>query len=204
MNSAYVLAEVAAFYHARLVAPDATAGEAARASREAQALRFEVLCRVGELTGVVGDYGCGGGALLAHVRAKGFAGEYRGYDMVPSVVAAARSRFSGDEKARFSSDENVLAGSDFVLADGIFNVKLTTPNSDWEASIRVTLDRLATHARVGFAFNMLANTRAGQQRPGWYYGSPSRFHDLCLRRYSRQATLLIDYGLNEFTVVVRR
>jgi hypothetical protein len=203
MNSTYVLAEVAAFYHARLVAPDAAAPrETDRVSPEAQALRFETLCRVGDLSGVVGDYGCGAGALLTHLRAKGFAGEYRGYDMVPSVVTAARSRHAADDKARFSSDETVLAGADYVLANGIFNLKLTTPTTDWEASIRVTLDRFAARARRGFAFNML--TDAARPRPECYYAEPRRFLDLCQRRYSREATLLAGYGLDEFTILVRR
>ncbi|MFO0845714.1 MAG: class I SAM-dependent methyltransferase [Gemmataceae bacterium] len=202
MNSDHVLAEVAAFYHARLVAPGPAAREAACASPEARALRLEMLCRVGDLAGIVGDYGCGAGTLLPLLRARGFSGEYRGYDMVPSVIIAARSRHAADAQARFSSDESVLTGVDYVLANGIFNVKLATPTPDWEASIRVTLDRLASLARRGFAFNLLSVT--GQRRPDLYHAEPRRFLDFCQRRYSREATLVAGYGLDEFTILVRR
>jgi hypothetical protein len=204
MNTGHVLAEVAAFYHARLVAPATAQRDLDRPSPEALALRLTTLARFVGDAGVVGDYGCGAGALLSHLRAGGFAGEYRGYDMVPSVIAAARSRHGSDTRARFATDEAVLAGAEVVLANGIFNVKLATPTPDWEAYIRATLDRIAGLAGRGFAFNMLADARPSRKRPECYYADPSRFLDLCHRRYSREVTALAGYGLDEFTILVRR
>jgi SAM-dependent methyltransferase len=204
MNTGHVLAEVAAFYHARLVAPGAAPRDLDRPSPEALPLRLDTLGRLADAAAIVGDYGCGAGPLLGHLRAKGFQGEYRGYDIVPSVIAAARSRHGSDANARFAADEAVLVGAEVVLANGIFNVRLATPTPDWEAHIRATLDRIAGLAGRGFAFNMLAGARPGRKQPECYYADPSRFLDLCQRRYSRDVTVLAGYGLDEFTIQVRR
>jgi hypothetical protein len=37
-----------------------------------------------------------------------------------------------------------------------------------------------------------------------YYADPCAIFDLCKRRYSRNVALLHDYGLYEFTIVVRK
>jgi hypothetical protein len=43
-----------------------------------------------------------------------------------------------------------------------------------------------------------------KKRDYLYYADPCRLFDLCKRRYSRQVALLHDYGLYEFTVLVRK
>ena len=42
-----------------------------------------------------------------------------------------------------------------------------------------------------------------RMRPDLYYGDPCRLFDHCKRRYSRHVALLHDYGLYEFTILVR-
>jgi hypothetical protein len=41
-------------------------------------------------------------------------------------------------------------------------------------------------------------------RPDLYYADPCFFFDYCQRRYLRRVAVLHDYGLYEFTVVVRK
>jgi hypothetical protein len=43
----------------------------------------------------------------------------------------------------------------------------------------------------------------GRMRPDLYYGDPREYFDLCKRKYSRHVALLHDYGLYEFTIIVR-
>ena len=42
-----------------------------------------------------------------------------------------------------------------------------------------------------------------RMRPDLYYADPCRLFDHCKRRYSRHVALLHDYGLYEFTILVR-
>lgn len=207
MNNSHVLAEVSAYYSARLAEHGPTPRGVDWNSPESQTLRFDQLARVCDLSSheVIGDYGCGYGAMLDYLRGRGFAGTFRGFDIAANMVQTARDHHAADSHAIFGTEEEVLAGCDHVLASGIFNVKLKTPLPDWEAYVRMTLDRIASRARKGFAFNVLTSySDPEKRRPDLYYADPCRLFDLCKRRYSRQVALLHDYGLWEFTILVRR
>ena len=91
-----------------------------------------------------------------------------------------------------------------VVASGIFNVRLTTPVAEWEGYVFRTIDRLAALARRGFGFNALTSySDPERMRPDLYYPDPCRLFDHCKRRHSRHVALLHDYGLYEFTILVR-
>ena len=173
---------------------------------ESQEVRFRQLLRICDGPGpwVLGDYGCGYGALLGAARDNGFNEEYRGYDLAPAMIAVAKDRYGNDPAARFDDREAVLAGCDAVVASGVFNVKLNTPVDEWERYVDETIDRLAALGRRGFAFNALTSySDPERMRPDLYYADPCRLFDYCKRRYSRHVALLHDYGLYEFTILVR-
>jgi hypothetical protein len=92
-----------------------------------------------------------------------------------------------------------------MRASGIFNVKLDAPSDRWHAYIIETIDHMASLSRRGFAFNLLtAYADEDRKRPDLYYGDPGFFFDHCARRYARLGTALLqDYGLFEFTMIVR-
>ncbi len=171
---------------------------------DSQHVRFRQLLRViDDPHATLGDYGCGYGALLPFARAEGFAGEFRGYDAAPAMVAAATER-NADPLARFGETVDVLTGCRFVVASGVFNVKQEAGEAEWEEYVFGVLDELHALAPGGFAFNALTSySDADKMRPHLYYPDPLRLFDRCKRRYSRQVALLHDYGLWEFTIVVR-
>jgi len=170
---------------------------------ESQEVRFRQLVKLceGRAAPVLGDYGCGYGALMGWARTAGFLGEYRGYDVSPAMVAAARAQFPDEV---FDDREATLDGCDFVVASGVLNVKLATPLPEWEAYVLRTIDRLAALGRAGFGFNALTSySDPDRMRPDLYYADPCRLFDLCKRKYARNVALLHDYGLYEFTILVR-
>ena len=67
------------------------------------------------------------------------------------------------------------------------------------------LDGLDRSGRRGFAFNCLtAYADPALMRDDLFYADPAAYFDLCKRRYSREVALLHDYGLYEFTIIVRK
>ena len=63
------------------------------------------------------------------------------------------------------------------------------------------LDRTS---HLGFTFNSLtSHSAADKMRDYLYYADPYALFDLCKRRYSRHVASLLDYGLYEFTILVR-
>jgi SAM-dependent methyltransferase len=172
-----------------------------------QELRFAQLLRVCEGRGPFGlnDYGCGYGALVGYLGREGYRVSYHGYDISEPMVAAARARYEGQADVSFTSSERDLVPADYAVASGVFNVKLDAEPDAWRDYVLGTLDRLDELSKRGFSFNMLTSyADADRMRPDLYYGDPCFFFDHCKRRYSRHIALLHDYGLWEFTILVRR
>ncbi len=207
MTTSALLNDVSAYYSGRLAEHGPTPRGVDWNSPQSQQVRFRELLRVYDCAapGTLGDYGCGYGALLEHMREAGLHGDYCGYDIAEAMITAARQRHGHDVRAVFGCDEQVLAGADYVVASGVFNVRLQTPLRTWEAYVLDTIDRLNSLSTRGFAFNCLTSySDPERMRPDLYYPDPCVLFDRCKRRYSRHVALLHDYGLWEFTILVRK
>jgi SAM-dependent methyltransferase len=206
MNASDLLSEVRTYYTARVMEHGPTPRGADWNSAESQRNRFEQLLRICDRTEPfrLGDYGCGYGGLFDYLCQGNWDGFYSGYDISPLMLETARRRHAGDHRARFEDDDSVLAEADYVVASGVFNVKLKTPRPEWEAYVLQTLQRMAKLARRGFAFNVLTSYSDPERvRPDLYYADPCFMFDYCKRTFSRHVALLHDYGLYEFTMLVR-
>jgi SAM-dependent methyltransferase len=145
------------------------------------------------------DYGCGYGALVEHLESSE---SYVGFDVSEEMVTAARAAHSG---VHFTTADAELEPADYVVASGIFNVRAGASEASWPAYIERTLDRMDALARRGFSFNMLTKySDPPLMRPELHYADPLRWFDHCKRRYARNVALLHDYGLYEFTIIVRK
>lgn len=201
-----ILGDVAAYYGARLTEHGATARGVDWNGPESQVLRFAQLARLlpeGDAFSV-NDVGCGYGAFFDFLHERFAAFSYHGSDIAPQMIAAARARLASHGNATFSDD---IKGhpADYSVASGIFNVRLDHDDEEWKAYLVATLDDMAAASRQGFAFNCLTSySDPERMRDQLYYADPCAVFDLCKRRYSRQVALLHDYGLYEFTILVRK
>jgi SAM-dependent methyltransferase len=203
----HLAAAAAAYYSARFAEHGATARGVDWNGEAAQTLRFEQLLRVVDRPGrfALIDYGCGYGALLTHLRAAGSDCDYTGFDLSAPMIEHARGTFASDSAACFTGDEADLQPADFAVASGVFNVRQGASSETWSAYVLESLDRLDALGRRGFAFNLLTSySDADRMRPDLWYANPERIFDHCRRTYSRNIALLHDYGLYEFTVIVRK
>jgi SAM-dependent methyltransferase len=199
-----ILTAVERYYSGRFAEHGATARGVDWNSPESQELRFEQLLRVTDReTGSfsLNDFGCGYGALAGFLRGRGPDVDYRGYDLSESMLEYARAAYAD---ATFVGRVGELAPADYTVASGIFNVKLDVPVEEWREYVLATIETIAELSHKGFAFNMLTSySDADKMRDDLYYGDPRFFFDLCKRAYSRHVALLHDYGLYEFTTIVR-
>lgn len=69
--------------------------------------------------------------------------------------------------------------------------------------VHATLDQLDTLSLRGFAFNVLTS-RVDFRRPDLYYADPAEYAAFCEMRYAGRVTVLQDYGLYEFTLIVSK
>lgn len=201
-----ILAKVAAYYAGKLAQHGATArgvdwnGEQSQVQRHRQFLRL-----LGEEhEASVLDLGCGYGDFLRFIRQHGFTGAYIGYDVAPEMIAAAR-RLHGEGDDRIWRVGGVpQETADYAIASGILNVKGDVPSEKWGEYVRKMIAVLARAGRRGFAFNVLTSASdPARRRPDLYYADPVEMLSYCLSRFGRSVALLQDYGLWEFTVLVR-
>jgi hypothetical protein len=121
------------------------------------------------------------------------------------MIRAAKARYGNRAKVQFVQAPNPPQKADYGIASGIFNVKLRQRNDDWINYIGATLDVLDRTSYYGFSFNCLTSySDAEMMRDYLYYADPCKLFDLCKRRYSRHVALMHDYGLYEFTIIVRK
>jgi SAM-dependent methyltransferase len=175
----------------------------------AQSLRFEQLVKVidaSEPCEII-DFGCGYGGLLSFLQKEDWAFRYHGYDMLEKMIHAAREAHSAASNADFTSAEEDLRPSQYVLAGAIFNNKFEASMEQWREHTLGVLRRMNTLCTRGMAFNMLSSYSDADRiamRPDLYFADPLFYFDHCKRNFSRDVALLHDYGLFDFTIIVRK
>lgn len=198
-----VLNQVADYYSAKL----AEHGESARGvdwnGEESQVLRFAQLSKIiREDRFSINDIGCGYGAMVDYFAQHYTHVDYRGYDVSADMVKAAQAKYPSTV---FHHGARPQQQADYSVASGIFNVRLETPDDVWLATIHETLDIMNEASSKGFSFNCLTSYSDADKMRGYlYYADPCALFDFCKRRYSRHVTLLHDYGLYEFTILIRK
>ena len=202
-----ITSRVEAYYSAKLAAHGPTARGVDWNSAESQQLRFRQLLKVCDDTAsfTLNDYGCGYGALADYLREGGVSCCYSGFDISPRMIDKAKELHPGTVDTSFVGEEWLLSLADYTIASGPFNVKLETTVADWEKYILEILGAIDKISRRGFAFNMLTKySDVKLMRPDLYYADPLIFFDHCKTHFSRFVTLLHDYPLYEFTILVKK
>jgi len=178
-------------------------------SPEAQEIRFEQLVKVIDPAQkfTVIDYGSGYGAMFDFLHNKGWDFEYYGIDLIEKMVIAGRETHKDFPNAHFMTDEKEVPLVDYLLAGAIFNIKMEASYEDWQEFTLQTLRNMDKLCSKGFSFNMLTKYSDADrmaERPDLYFGDPLLYFDFCKRNFSRNVALLHDYGLYDFTILVRK
>lgn len=178
-------------------------------SWDSQYLRFEKLCQILPSSGPFSilDYGCGYGELVNFIQKNNYfdSFEYFGYDIAEMMIEHARVRFKSQPNITFINSLKDCK-VDYTVASGVFNVKLDLLlNSEWLEYIILTLKDINSISRKGFSFNALTSYSDPEYMKDYlYYANPMQLFDYCRQNFSRNVALLHDYGLYEFTLLVRK
>ena len=202
-----VLAPVAKYYGDKVSTHGATHLGVDWNSQASQELRFAQLLRAAptSLSFSVNDLGCGYGHLADYAARQGLTVDYRGIDVAEKMIDAARVLHANLGQCQFSVASAFSDAADISVASGIFNVRLAADDATWLAHIHRTIDHLFEMSEVGCAFNCLtAYSDADKKRDYLYYADPLALFDYCRKRFGRHIALLHDYGLYEFTLIVRK
>lgn len=202
-----ILAEVASYYSAKLAEHGETPRGVDWNGEESQVLRFEQLSKIilPATAFSLNDLGCGYGSLFDHLKSRHNDFVYNGCDVSEDMIRAAQARYVNVPNANFTIASAPPVAADYSIASGIFNVRLGRSDIEWREYLESTLDVLDRTSQKGFAFNCLTSySDKDKMRDYLYYADPCVLFDLCKKRYSRHVALLHDYGLYEFTILVRK
>jgi SAM-dependent methyltransferase len=201
-----ILSDVAAYYASKLAAHGSTPQGVDWNGADSHERRHRQFLRLldGAANASIIDLGCGFGDFLRFLRAAGYHGRFTGYDIAPSMIEKARELHGESQDRQWRIGAEPADTADFAIASGIFNVKGDIPDEAWIAYVHQSIELLAAAGRRGFAFNVLSmSSDPDRRRPNLYYADPAAMLAHCLSRYGRSIALLQDYGLYEFTVIVR-
>lgn len=170
-----------------------------------QQLRFAKLAQLLPRTGAgpitVNDLGCGYGSLFGFLDAMDGVDlvGYYGYDISEPMLVQARQ--ATDARAEFLLSSEPIRDADYSFASGPFNVKGGCSDAAWQTYVREAVLRLAEKSRRGFAFNLMT-TFVDFRVEELFYADPCAFFEFCKREISPDVTLVHDYPLFEWTMLV--
>lgn len=201
-----ILDKVNHYYTAKIEQHGATPQGVDWNGEESQNLRFQVLAELfnGQKNPSILDYGCGFGSMYDFLKNQNFPHQFFGFDLSEKMIEAAIEKHGINADCQWATN---LPNQkfDFVVASGIFNVRLDTTPDEWLRYIETTIDHFDQLATRGFAFNVLTKySDAEYMRDYLYYADPLHLFDICKKKYSRNVALLHDYNLYEFTILVRK
>jgi SAM-dependent methyltransferase len=203
---ATIVSRVAAYYSSKLALHGTTPQGVDWNGRPSHELRHRQFLRLlDDPNASILDLGCGFGDFLRFLRTQGHRGPFIGYDVAPDMIAEALRLHGEGADRQWRVGAMPAETADFAVASGIFNVKGDVPVDAWARYVHDTIDVLAQAGRCGFAFNVLSLSSDPERRAAHlYYADPGGMLSDCLRRFGRSVALLQDYGLYEFTIIVRR
>lgn len=176
-------------------------------SASSQECRFSQLLKLIDKRSYVNllDFGCGYGAFARYLEGSGFEFSYTGMDISSEMIRIARAQFEDKSNITFIEDSAISNAVDYIVASGIFNVKLDFYEEQWRQYVISILDMFFEKSKEGFAFNCLsAYSDKHLMRPDLYYADPFFFFDYCKKHYAKNVALLHDYSLYEFSILVKK
>ncbi len=174
---------------------------------ESQFVRFEQLSKIiNKDIFSINDIGCGYGKYFEYLQNRFLNFNYYGFDLSQEMIKNAKSLYS-NKGGGFMQVDNLknIEKADYSVASGIFSVKMEHNESEWLSYILATLEEMNEKSIKGFSFNMLTKySEKEYMRDNLYYADPLFIFDYCKRNFSKQVALLHDYGLYEFTILVKK
>jgi SAM-dependent methyltransferase len=182
---------------------------------QSQYLRFDILNKVinqkkfikqKNISISINDYGCGiGEHLVSLYNLQGIKiNQYNGYDISSDMIKEAKKKLNlFDCKLNFFKSAQISTIASYTFVSGTFNVKFQSSNNDWKSYIIKRLENINKFSSNGFAFNMLS-THVDWKDKKLYYGDPSFFFNYCKKNFSKYVTLIHDYPLYEWTILVKK
>ena len=145
------------------------------------------------------------GKLLEYLEQNYKTLSYTGYDLSSEMIREAKEKFRENFEFKEINKTGEIQQAEFIIASGIFNVKMDVSASEWKDYILGTLDIMGEKCKKGFACNFLTLYSDKElMRNDLFYADPGELLHFCKTRISKYVSIIHDYPLYEFSVIVRK
>ena len=178
-------------------------------SKDSQNKRFEILLDIAEMKNVsVLDFGCGTGAMLEYMNARGGDSSirYTGCDILQEALDIAKQKYANQKNVRFGFfDDFKTEAFDYIFISGVFNNKIENNEGYYQDYLRILWER----TRKGLAFNMMS-AYVDYYDDDLFYEKPEKVFSFVKQNLSPYVVLRNDYQVKpgvipfEFAVYVYR
>ena len=203
-----ILKKIDNYYTTKIIENGATPKGVDWNSVESQELRFSILSEIldSKENFSILDFGCGFGSMYEFYLKNDFKNfNYTGFDISKQMIIEAENKYTANENLVWCNNLNTELEFDYVIASGIFNVKLEENEDIWLKYILDTLKLMNQISKKGFSFNILTKYSDKEyMRDYLFYADPLMLFDYCKLNFSKYVTLIHDYPLYEFTIIVRK
>lgn len=151
------------------------------------------------------DFGCGYGGLLAFLAEwqPNKLVSYCGIDVSQQMIDVAGALWKRKPNVEFHVGSKCPKLADYTVASGVFNVALGRQVDEWEKYIELTLLELFRSSKFGFGVNFMLPLEVGDREGQLYRTIPERWEEFCRNSLGCTTERLANYGLREFTLLVR-
>lgn len=215
MNNEHIKRSIAKYYSEKIKKYGSTPLGVDWNSEVGQIQRFAQLLKVInfpatsiDITCSICDIGCRYGKFFDYLLQNNYKNiKYIGYDLSEDMIKNAKNLYGHFSNSNFIkiSDIEEIQKYDYVVASGIFNVKMKYTKEEWLEYIIQSLLKINAKSINGFSFNMLTKYSDEEyKRDDLYYADPLFIFDYCKKNFSKNIALLHDYDLYEFTILVKK
>lgn len=201
--------EISSFYKDKITAFGASAEGVGWNGPAAQQIRFKQLCRLlpkNQKFSLV-DLGCGYGELYYYIKEHVTKNcSYIGLDISQAMLDKAKTYLPDHEvNLQLHHSQGELPVCDFLVSSGTFNIKGSSTDDHWRAYVLSYIDNIASKTKFGFAVNFLTSfSELEKKRRDHYYCDPGFIFNYLKTNIAKNVSLLHDYQLYDFTIIVRK
>lgn len=172
---------------------------------ESQYLRFEKLLKIIKVkkdSFTINELGCGYGELYKFLEKSDFnLSQFNGYDISKPMLDKCQGYIGKTSKLQLYNNSKLKTVADYTITSGIFNTPFDNNIYEWEVYIENTIKNMYDFSNKGIAFNFLT-TFVDYRNDNLFYQDPSITLKFCLENFGKNVSILHDYELYEFTVLV--
>ena len=161
-------------------------------SKKVQYERLSILLKItdGEKNFTITDYGSGTGELINFLKKRKYK-KYYGYDVSSEMVNFCKKKYKDTKNTFFFNSSKITTKTDFLIASGVFNVRLNTNINKWEKKILKTIEHFNNFSKKGFSFNFLTlYSDPDLKKKKLYYAKPEKIFNYCKKKYKNVFLIL--------------